>query len=91
MTRTNSPDFQLPRGTKSEEPGGPAAELLRSAPALTTATLWSMIEADTESVMFLAEGGGEVPLFAPEEATDDAGDPGPERELPSEDAEQNSR
>jgi hypothetical protein len=87
MTRTKSPDFQPP-GTKSEELRDPAAELLRSAPALTASTLWSMIEADTESVMFLVEGGGEVPLFASEEAPDDDFDPVRERALPPEGFEQ---
>jgi hypothetical protein len=66
--RTISPnDVQTADGAESS----PHADLLRSASALTTSTLWSMIEADTESVLFLAEGGGEVPLFEPEEASED--------------------
>ena len=76
--------FRLPRGAKSEERGGPGADLLRGAPALTTSTLWSMIEADTESMMFLVEGGGEMPLFEPEEAPDDAFVAGRKRVLPPE-------
>ncbi|HEX3067886.1 MAG TPA: hypothetical protein VHX14_04875 [Thermoanaerobaculia bacterium] len=56
-----------------------AADVLRSAPPLTIATLWSMIESDTESVMFLAEGGGEMPLFEPEEEADVSVDEGVDR------------
>lgn len=62
-------------GIDEQKPSGSHDDLLRSASALTASTLWSMIEADTESVMFLAEGGGEVPLFEPEETPDDAVDP----------------
>jgi PAS domain S-box-containing protein len=63
--------FRLPRGAKSEETQGPHAGLLRNAPALSAARLSSMVETDTESLMFLVEGGGEVPLFFPEESPDD--------------------
>jgi hypothetical protein len=66
----------------ADDAASTAADLLRSAPPLTIATLWSMIESDTDSLMFLAEGGGEVPLFEPEEAPDDAAG---ERALPPDD------
>ena len=66
-------------GTDEQERDSPHAGLLRTASALTASTLWSMIEADTESVMFLAEGGGEVPLFEPEEAPDVLVDEGADR------------
>jgi hypothetical protein len=62
-------------GIDARKQDGPHDDLLRSASALTVSTLWSMIESDTESMMFLAEGGGEVPLFEPREAPDDAVDP----------------
>ena len=62
-------------GIDEQERDSPHDDLLRTASALTASALWSMIEADTESVMFLAEGGGEVPLFEPEETPDDAVDP----------------